>query len=222
VKMENEFEKYLEQNRDRFEKDGPSPRLWKNIEQGLIAHQQKRARVVRMRLVGWSVAAGIVLGIGITYMAMRKDEPKAPIAKNRPEIKKSAPVAMPAKRDDTLYAEKPAPTPRKLPVRRPVATTGIRGDQSIDYYTSLVAQRQQQFKQLQALDPGLYNESQKAIAALNTSYRQLQSQLNGAINRKKVIEMMIGNLQMQERILANQLQLIHEAEQKNGGDDQTL
>ena len=220
--MENEFEKYLEQNRDRFEKDGPPAQLWKNIEQGLIAHQQKRARVVRMRLVGWSAAAGIILGIGITYMAMRKDEPKATVAKNQPATKKAAPVVMPAKQDDTLYAEKPAPMPRKLPARRPVAAPGIGSDQSIDYYSSLVAQRQQQFKQLQALDPGLYNESQKVIAALNTGYRQLQSQLNGSINRKKVMEMMIGNLQMQERILANQLQLIHDAEQKNGGDDETL
>jgi len=220
--MENEFEKYLEQNRDRFEKDGPPAHVWKNIEQGLIAHQQKKARVVRMRQVGWSVAAGILLGIGITYLAMRKDEPKVPVAKNQPEIKKTTPVILPAKHADTLYAEKRAPAPKKLRSRQPAQAMGAESRLPIDYYVSLVAQRQQQFKQLQALDPGLYNESQKAIAALNTSYRQLQSQLNGAINRKKVMEMMIGNLQMQERILANQLQLIHEAEQKNGGDDQTL
>ena len=107
-------------------------------------------------------------------------------------------------------------------MQRIIAPAGIETRQTIDYYASLVAQRQQQFKQLKVLDPGLYNESQKAIANLNATYNQLQSQLNGAVNRKKVMEMMVENLQMQERILANQLQLIHEAEQKNGGDDQTL
>ncbi len=220
--MENEFEKYLEQNRDRFEKDGPSPQVWKNIEHALIARQQKRARVVRMRLVGWSVAAGIILGIGITYLAMQKDEPKATLAQHQPETKKAAPVISPVKQPDTLYAEKPAPAPKKITAQQTEPEKGAERSRDIGYYTSLVAQRQQQFKQLQTLDPELYNESQKAIAALNVTYNQLQSQLNGAVNRKKVMEMMIGNLQMQERILANQLQLIHDAEQKNGGDDQTL
>jgi hypothetical protein len=220
--MENEFEKYLEQNRDRFEKDGPSPQVWKNIEQALMARQQKKARMVRMRLVGWSVAAGIILGIGITYLAMRKDEPKATIAHHQPGIKKAAPVVLPAKHTDTLYAEKPAPMPKKHAVQRGTTSPGIETRQTIDYYAHLVAQRQQQFKQLQVMDPGLYNESQKAITALNATYNQLQNQLNGAVNRKKVMEMMIENLQLQERILANQLQLIHEAEQKDGADDETL
>ena len=220
--MENEFEKYLEQNRDRFEKDGPSPQVWKNIEHALITRQQKRARVVRMRLVGWSVAAGIILGIGITYLVMRKDEPKATIAHHQPAIKKAGPFVLPVKHTDTLYAEKPVPVPKKHPVQRIIAPAGIENRQTINYYASLVAQRQQQFKQLKALDPGLYNESQKAITALNGTYNQLQSQLNGTVNRKKIMEMMVENLQMQERILANQLQLIHEAEQRNGGDDQTL
>jgi hypothetical protein len=220
--MENEFEKYLEQNRDRFEKDGPPPQVWKNIEQSLIAHQQKKARVVRLRLVGWSVAAGILLGVGIAYLAMRKDEPKVTIAHHQPEIKKALPVVLPVKHADTLFAEKTSPAPKKHPEQRVTAPAGIETRQTIDYYASLVAQRQQQFKQLKALDPGLYNESQKAIANLNATYSQLQSQLNGTVNRKKVIEMMVENLQMQERILANQLQLIHEAEQKNSGDDETL
>lgn len=218
--MENEFEKYVEQNRHRFEKDGPPPLIWKNIEQGLIAHQHKKARMVRLRLVGWSVAAGVILGVGIAYLAMRKDEPNVTIAHQRPEIKKAAPVVLPAKRTDTLYAEKPMP--KGHAVSHVTTPPGVEITQSIDHYASLVAQRQRQFKQLKALDPGLYNESQKAITALNTTYNQLQSQLNGTVNRKKVTEMMIENLQLQERILANQLQLIREAEQKNGTDDETL
>jgi hypothetical protein len=217
--MENDFEKYLEQNRDRFEKDGPSAQVWKNIEQGLIAHQQKKARIMRLRLVGWSVAAGLILGVGIAYLAMRKDEPKATVAHHQPEIKKAPPVVLPAKGADTLYAEKPAPAPEKHTSQHVITTPGIETAPSIGYYARLVAQRQQQFKQLKALDPGLYNESQKAIAALNITYNQLQNQLNGTVNRKEVMEMMIENLQMQERILANQLQLIHEAEQKSGDDE---
>ncbi|HZY38037.1 MAG TPA: hypothetical protein VFE53_15375 [Mucilaginibacter sp.] len=220
--MENEFEEYLEQNRDRFEKDAPPPQVWQNIERGLIAHQQKKARVVRLRLVGWSVAAGLLLGIGIAYLAMRKDEPKATIAHHQPEIKKAAPVVLPAKHTDTFYAEEPAQAQKKHPVHHEITPGGIETPPSINYYARLVAQRQQQFKQLKTLDPGLYNESQKAIANLNATYNQLQNQLNGTVNRKKVMEMMIENLQMQERILANQLQLIHEAEQKNGTDDETL
>jgi len=220
--MENEFEKYLEQNRDRFEKDGPSPQVWKNIEHALTARQQKRERVVRMRLVSWSVAAGIVLGIGITYLAMRKAGPGVTIAHHQPEIKKAVPVVLPLKRADTVYAEQRAPSPKKHPAHQVLIPAGTEPGQNIAYYASLIAQRQQQFKQLKVLDPGLYNESQKAISALNATYSQLQSQLNGAVNRKKVMEMMIGNLQLQERILANQLQLIHEAEQKDGKDDETL
>jgi hypothetical protein len=220
--MENEFEKYLEQNRDRFEKDGPPPQVWKNIEQGLIAHQQMKARVVRLRLVGWSVAAGLVLGMGTVYLVMRKDDPKPTIAHHQPAIKKAAPIVLPPKHADTLYAEKPTPAPKKHAIEHETAHSGVENRQTINYYASLVAERQQQFKQLKTLDPGLYNESQKAIAALNATYNQLQSLLNGTVNRKKVMEMMVENLQLQERILANQLQLIHDAEQKDGTDDETL
>lgn len=219
--MENGFEEYLRDNRERFEKGGPSPELWQNIEQALISRQQKKAHIVRMRLVGWAAAAGLILGIGIAYLAMRKDEPIVPIVKNQPEIKKVPPAVLPAKKD-TLYAEEPMPVRKRkpLPERTQPATT--EPYQSIDYYARLVAQREQQFKQLRSVDPGLYNESKKAVAELNVTYNQLQSQLNNSINRQKVIEMMIQNLQMQETILNNQLQLIHDAEAKTSGDDKAL
>ena len=159
--MENEFEKYLEQNRERFEKDGPSAQVWKNIEQGLIARQQRKARVVRLRLVGWSVAAGLMLGVGIAYLAMRKNDPKESIAHHHPEIKRAAPVVLPAKQADTLYAEKHFLSPKKHTMQHTLPIVADETRQSIGYYTSLVTQREQQFKQLQLIDPGLYNESQK-------------------------------------------------------------
>lgn len=218
--MGNEFEEYLRANRERLEKGGPSAEVWGNIEQALISRQQKKGRMVRMRLVGWSVAAGLILGIGIAYLAMRKDEPVAPIVKNQLEIKRVQPVTQPAKKD-TVYAEKPAPI-RKNPAMPEIRPPATGPGQSIDYYARLVAEREQQFKQLKSLDPGLYNESQKVIAELNATYNQLQSQLKGSVNRQKVVEMMIQNLQMQEKILGNQLQLIHDAEEKTNSDEQTL
>lgn len=219
--MGEEFEEYLRENRGRIEKGGPSPKVWENIEQVLIARQKKKAQVIRLRLVSWSVAAGLVLGIGVASLFRPANKPLIQVVKDQPKVQKSAPAALPVKKD-TLYAQNPAIAPLKTHSANKIIAAKPKSDESISYYASLVAQREQELKQLQALDPGLYKESQKAIAELNATYNQLQKQLNGNIGREKVVEMMILNLQMQEKILSNQLQLIHDAEQKDEGDDQTL
>jgi DNA replication initiation complex subunit (GINS family) len=91
------------------------------------------------------------------------------------------------------------------------------------YYTKLIEIRQKQISRLQTIDPDLYKQSQKAIEGLNTAYGQLRHQLSGSINQEKVLESMIENLQMQEKILSNQLQIIKEIESsKDNTDDKAV
>ena len=69
--MENEFEKYLQQNRDHFGKGSPSPQVWEQLKRGLEDHHRRRARVVRMRRIGWGIAASILLCIAVTLMIFK-------------------------------------------------------------------------------------------------------------------------------------------------------
>src|ERR1700744_6700591 len=84
--MENEFEKYLQQNREQFEQGSPSPRVWEKLQRGLVEHKARRHRVIRMRRIGWSIAASILICIGITVIMFKNQNQvlSNSITNNRP------------------------------------------------------------------------------------------------------------------------------------------
>ncbi len=73
--MSNGLEQFMRNNRDEFDTDEPSERIWKNLEQELTAgnhtepKQTTKASVSKqcMKLLRWSAAAAILIlaGIGI-------------------------------------------------------------------------------------------------------------------------------------------------------------
>jgi len=209
--MENEFEKYLQQNRDQFEKGSPSPRVWEKLHRSLAEHHERRARVIKMRRIGWSIAASILLCIATMLV----------ILKNKDQVKHFTITRNAAPADNLLDNEKRLA--EKIEVDSANRVTGVTDNetrQSLYHYSRLIETREQQMKVLQRVDPDLYARSQKVLIDLNQAYNRLQKQLPGSPDQQKVLKALMQNLKMQERILNNQLQLLNELQQPNNTADE--
>ncbi len=220
--MESGFEKYIKQNRPEFEKGAPSPNVWQQLQTQLAAHHQKKARVVKMRRIGLGIAASLLfIAIGVLFFKTSKQPVNTDIAASRKQ-QVADPVPGKPSNDSLKIARQQSITAQAGSVKKEDAfeLTGTEYGQSINYYTRLVENEQKQVQQLRVIDPDIYKESQNAIDGLNTIYGQLKSQLHGSIDQQKVIELMIKNLQMQERVLNNQLQLIREMQLNNQGKNE--
>jgi hypothetical protein len=208
--MENEFEKYLQQNRGRFEKGSPSPRVWEKLQRDLVDHQARRRRVIRMRRIGWSIAASILLCIGVTLL----------IFKNNGQVSRN-PISGTALRPDSMIdVQKIAAQKMKQDsADRLVGITDDKTRQSLYRYTRLIETRQEQMATLRRINPGLYAKSQKALTDLDQVYKRLKKQLPQSVDQQKILKSLIDNLKMQEQILNNQLQLLEELQTPDNTSD---
>jgi hypothetical protein len=212
--MKDGFEKYVERNREDFEKGSPSAEVWQKIRGQLDLYHQKKARVIKTRRTWLSIAAGLLLFIAMGLVLLKKDKPVVQIARMPVKRENTDPLSNKKSARELVQAARAINRPLKKR-KDTFDLTGKEYRQSIYYYTRLVEIRQGQIRRLQIADPELYKESRKAIDTLDAVYGQLKNQLPGSINQEKVLRSMIENLQMQERILTNQLQLIREIQSNN-------
>jgi hypothetical protein len=213
--MENEFEKYLQQNRERFENGVPSPRVWEKLQRDLIEREERRHGIIRMQRISWAAAACIIIAVGVFFLI-----PKKQATKDVEKVTNISPLKPHDSTDSSdaakLLAEKRA---RDMEWHLP-AMTDEETRQSIYYYAKLIGIRQKQLSRIQQVNPDLYARSQKAIVDLEQMYNHLKKQLPGSVDQQKVLKQMIQNLQMQEQILNNQLQLIESMQSPNQSADE--
>jgi hypothetical protein len=208
--MENEFEKYLQQNREQFEQGSPSPRVWEKLQRDLVEHQARRHRVVRMRRIGWSIAASILLCIAATLI----------IFKNKGQVNRNTIAGSAPHRDSMIDRQKI--TAQKMALDSSERVAGVMDDktrQSLYRYAHLIETRQKEMATLRQVDPELYARSQKALTDLNEVYNHLKKQLPHSVDQQKILQSLIQNLKMQEEILTNQLMLIQSMQQQNQTKD---
>ena len=196
--MENEFEKYLQQSRDQFEKGSPSPRVWEKLQRNLIEHQARRYRIIKMRRIGWSVAAAILVCLSLVIMLVKTEEKDRVLVHNNNT------------NDSSIMKRKLAAEIELDSLDRVKGITDNEARRSLFHYSRLIESRQKQMAILRQVNPDLYISSQKVLIDLNQQYRRLQKQLSGSPDRQKVLKALIENLKMQEQILNNQLQLLEE------------
>jgi len=208
--MENEFEKYLQQNRDRFENGSPTPRVWEKLQRDLVDHQARRHRVIRIRRISWSIAASILLCIAATLI----------IFKNKNQVSSNAITQNAAHRDSIIDRQKIVA--QKIALDRAERIAGVTDDktrQSLYHYTQLIETRQKEMATLRQINPELYAKSQKALTDLDVVYNRLKKQLPKSVDQQKILQSLIQNLKMQEQILNNQLQLLEELQTPDNTSD---
>ena len=208
--MENEFEKYLQQNRDRFEKGSPSPRVWEKLQRHLVEHHAHRHRVTKMRRISWGIAASILVCIAATLA----------IFTNKSQVSRNNFARNASHRDSMIDRQKI--TAQKMALDSAERVTGVTDDktrQSLYRYTQMIDTRQKEIAALRQIDPELYARSQKALTDLNEVYNALKKQLPHSVDQQKILQSLLQNLKMQEQILTNQLLLIQGLQQQNQSKD---
>jgi len=77
-------------------------------------------------------------------------------------------------------------------------------------YTSLIEAKRIELKSLSGTDPELYREFNGEIAKMDSTYKQLNTELKSSPNQERVLRAMIRNLQIQTQVLNQQLQVIEQ------------
>ena len=80
-------------------------------------------------------------------------------------------------------------------------------------YTSLIETKRSALKSIAQTDPQLYKEFSSQIAEMDSTYKQLNSDLATSPNQERVLHAMIHNLQIQSEVLNQQLKVIEQLNQ---------
>jgi hypothetical protein len=178
------LEKFIRDNRDAFDDEMPSAALWQKLG---TAVPSKQPPVVSLNpVVKWSMAASVLLLtiVSVFLLTRKTDAPGIPAATIN---------------SDTATGDIAAAMPEAAV--------------EVSQFAKLIALKQEELKVLSKEQPELYQTFAADINQLDSLYRTLKLQLNAASNREMLIEAMIQNLQLQLKVLNQQLHIIHQVKQ---------
>jgi hypothetical protein len=217
--MSSPLEKFVQENREKFDAETPDPRVWEKINERLNPDSEKSTPVFSMPFKRWlAVAAAIVL-VGLTailYYSVRQN--KTPeVAGTHPanvDTSNHLPVINLPVDTSKQIAQKDAVVPQKLnPVNREPVNPSNESLQTGEnkemfYYAKLIELKHEELKTLEKDEPLLYRQFSGDVQKLDSVYHSLKTQLPNNSNREQVIEAMISNLQLQIGLLNKQLDII--------------
>jgi hypothetical protein len=205
--MSRNLEKFVQDNREAFDKFEPGPVVWHNIQQDLKNGKKEKAITISMKTLRWSAAAAIILllGAGAWFFSQQKQ--------TAPEIagaKKTAPVSndLPKTTRDSANAINPADEQQATNNEQLASTDKDEYSEELYHYTRLVELKQEEIKKIQKDEPLLYQQFAGDINKLDSTFHTLKKQLPENPNREQLLEAMIQNLQLQEALLNRQLNII--------------
>lgn len=183
----SQLENFIRDNREEFDGEEPSPRVWKDLQKQLEAapapvKKNNGGSVITMRILKWSAAAAILLlaGLGVFHLiGPSKSTGTAGVKTNEDLLQKINPT----------YAKE------------------------VYHFTQLIELKQSELKQIEKDDPQLYRQFLGDIQQLDSSYNNLKKELPSNPNREQLLEAMIENLKMQTELLNQQLQVIQQIKQ---------
>jgi hypothetical protein len=98
----------------------------------------------------------------------------------------------------------------KFRSRVDLATINPEYAQQQAHYASLVETKRSELKAVTKADPQLYEEFDTEFARMDSVYKRLKNQLSASPDREKVLRAMIQNLQIQTRVLNQQLNMVEQ------------
>jgi cell division protein FtsN len=212
--MSSPLEKFILENREKFDADAPDPQVWEKINERMKPESKKVTPVRSLPFKRWLAAAAAVVLVGISailYFTMHQN--KAPeIVGNKPAHTDSSNLlpVIPALVDTSVHiAKKEVVIPQKLNPDNQVKESPETGEnKEMFYYAKLIELKHEELKTLEKDEPLLYRQFSGDVQKLDSVYHSLKTQLPNNSNREQVIEAMISNLQLQIGLLNKQLDII--------------
>lgn len=213
--MQNEFEKFVRVNRDAFDDEEPSARVWKNLDKQFGGQEEKKIPVYKMFYVRVaSVAAVLLIALGVVYVSTKNTT--TVIAKvntvDSPAVKATLQTPPAISNQPLAVTEEPKDNATNSTAQ---TTAGPEDEykQEIFYYTKLTEIKFNQLKRVEKEDPVLYKNFAGEIQKLDSTYHGLQRMLTANADKEAVLNAMVTNLKMQTEILTKQLYIIQKMKQ---------
>jgi hypothetical protein len=216
--MSTSLEQFINNNREDFDSDEPSPKVWDNIQDKIMPEKKGTAPVVRMNFMRWSAAAAIlILVTGGIWFLMRTNQGSTikpeinTIAKAQPSTRKKT-NELPAVKPDTLAKQQIASTDK--PAKDEVKKDDVAVDpdaiakEELYHFAKLVEIKHRELKSIEKDEPLLYKQFSGDVNKLDSVYHSLENKLSKKQNSEELLEAMIQNLQLQMGLLNHQLKII--------------
>jgi len=204
--MNNNFERFIQQNRKDFDTEQPSEKVWDKIEQTIPVKKEAK-RFSMNDVLKWSAAAA-VLFITLTSVYFiyikEKDSHETSTAgvgtENRPDSAK------------------------------PEELDGIAPEYAVQFkrFNETIETQQEELKKATTDQPSLYKQFEEDLKVLDSSFIALKNQAEHTPNRDVLIKAMIQNLQLQAELLGRQLLIIKDikgnknTQNQNQKDEKTI
>jgi len=201
--MNNNFERFIQQNRKDFDTEQPSENVWDKIEQTIPVKKEAK-RFSMNDIIKWSAAAA-VLFIALTSVYFLY-------------IKKYS--------HETQTAE--TGTDSKPGSVKPEELDGISPEYAVQFkrFNETIETQQEELKKATTGQPSLYKQFEEDLKVLDSSFIALKNQAEHTPNRDVLIKAMIQNLQLQAELLGRQLLIIKDIKgnknTQNQKDEKTI
>jgi hypothetical protein len=191
--MSKSLERFIRDNREKFDAEQPSPVSWEKIEQSLNTAKQRSA-VYRLNGKKWWLIAAAALAIVLTsslYIFLHPGHEEMPVVQNQtidtsPENNTGDPVI---EAIDPDYAARMAK------------------------FSVLIEEKQHELETIRTDQPDLYRKFSRDIQRLDSTYHALKYELPVNPNKEELLQAMIYNLQLQIDLLNQQLNIIQKIKQ---------
>jgi len=217
--MSSPLEKFVQENRDKFDSETPDARVWEKVSERLNPESGKVTPVRSMPFKRWLAAAAVLLLAGLTvvlYHSLRQNKTIEVAETNPAHIDSSnhLPVisthadtsAQIARKDEVIPQKVNTGNPEPVNSSKELPETGE--NKEMFYYAKLIELKHEELKTLEKDEPLLYRQFSGDVQKLDSVYHSLKTQLPNNSNREQVIEAMISNLQLQIGLLNKQLDII--------------
>ena len=183
--MSTEFEKFIRKNRNDFDDEAPSDKVWKEIEKTIPVKKEAK-RFTLMDIYKWSAAAAIffIALTSVYFLVIKKYSHENSTTKKETE--------------------------QSLPGLNNLISISAEHAAEFKEVSEAVEIRQKELRSAIANNPELYKKFQQDLNTLDSSYRLLRDQAGQSVNRDVIIKAMIQNLQLQSELLGRQLMILHE------------
>jgi hypothetical protein len=209
--MKNELEKFIQANRDAFDDEEPSGKVWQHIEKQVDTGKGRTIAITRSLPTRVLSVAAVLLAVTAGAWLLFKNNAGSGTGDNV--------VAARQKQDTTLQTATATPT-----VKQPAEDTALAMQTTKDnstaaedntayneelyYYAKLTELKFKQLKSIEKEEPVLYHNFYGEIKKLDSTYHNLQTLLASNADKEAVLSAMLTNLKIQSEVLSKQLTII--------------
>jgi hypothetical protein len=216
--MSTRLEQFIKDNREEFDDEIPSPKLWDNIQDRVMPEKKTGAPIIKMNFMRWSAVAAVVLiALGAWFLMRTKPdnkiEPQKEVAKTKPQTvqpKQNDTTATVQKKDDVPAQQLAKSNDTKKDDTKKNEPYDLQADakEEMVHYAKLVEIKHRELKSMSKDEPLLYKQFSEDVNKLDSVYHSLETKLSTKQNSEELLEAMIQNLQLQMQLLNRQLGII--------------